>query len=813
MKRPLRHKISGWLGCSIVLAILVALTLIPAAANAAVSSSRIIRVVMDDNYPPYIFKDSEGRLKGILIDQWRLWEQKTGIRAELSAMDWAEAQRRMQAGEFDVIDTIFRSVKREQIYDFTKPYARLDVPLYFRSEISGISDIRDLKGFAVGVKAGGNVIDVLKSHGITDLIEFNNYEAIVSAARDHKINVFTVEKPPAHYFLYKFGINDQFRETKPLYTGEFHRAVAKGNQALLKTIESGFAKISKAEYEEIEKRWYGAPILSKGQIRHLWMGSAVVVALLSGLFLWLWMLRRMVAQRTIDLQKSHRLLNKLSMQVPGALFQVYIYPDGHICTPYASEKLNDVYEVSPDQIRNDNSAIFDRFHPDDRNRIFASIAAATEKIAKWECEYRVILPRQGLKWLYGVALPEKLDDGTVTFYGIIMDITEQRMMQGELLKVQKLESIGILAGGIAHDFNNILTAIMGNISFARRFLDESHRSFTILEAAEKASKRAADLAHQLLTFAKGSEPIKSIVSAKQLVESSASIILRGSNVKCLIDVPDDLHAIIADEGQISQVFNNIIINAAQAMPGGGAISIHAVNLVLDQANVMSLAAGEYVRFTFTDTGCGISADDQKRIFDPYFTTKPGGNGLGLASAYSIINKHGGHISVRSEVGNGTTFDILLPASDQNVLEFETNSSAIEEGKHAGSSLLVMDDDEFIRELAADMLTELGYRVQTCASGDEAIAFYKASIESGVPFAAVIMDLTVPGGMGGKEAAQHILSMDPEARLIVSSGYSTDPVMAEYSRFGFSATIAKPYTAKDFSQTLNALLSASKPRTA
>ena len=389
---------------------------------------------------------------------------------------------------------------------------------------------------------------------------------------------------------------------------------------------------------------------------------------------------------------------------------------------------------------------------------------------------------------------------------IFTDITERENLQKELLKVQKLESLGILAGGIAHDFNNILTAILGNISFAQMFLDNSHRSSKILHEAEKATHRATDLAHQLLTFAKGSQPIKKAVSATHIIEASASLVLRGSNVTSTVDLPANLHAIEADEGQISQVFNNIIINAAQAMPDGGSITIDAENFTLDDTNQMSLTAGEYVKFSVTDTGCGISHEDQKKIFDPYFTTKMGGNGLGLASVHSILGKHGGHISVRSIVGKGTTFIILLPAAiDIKAHEPEKDVTEPVSGEHKGTSLLIMDDEEMIRKLAAEMLGELGYHVQTCAKGEEAIALYTAALQAGIPFAAVIMDLTVPGGMGGRETAQHILAIDPNACLIVSSGYSNDPVMAEFSRFGFKAMMAKPYTANKIAQILSGLL--------
>jgi PAS domain S-box-containing protein len=286
----------------VALLIVPALVFPDAGAEDTISS---IRVVMDDNYPPYVFKENDGWLKGILIDQWRLWENKTGIRVQLNAMDWDEAQRLMQAGEFDVIDTLFHNEKRERIYDFTKPYARIDVPIFFRSDISGIHDQNDLKGFTVGVKAGDNAIEVLKAKGVTNLIEFKSYEAIIMAAREGKLNVFTVDKPPALYFLIKMGIQDRFNVTKPLYTGELHRAVRKGQQTLLEKVESGFAQISKAEYEEIEQRWYGAQIGMKPEtLRFLKIAALFVVTLILSLSYITFFLKRRLNEKVAGLRVS-----------------------------------------------------------------------------------------------------------------------------------------------------------------------------------------------------------------------------------------------------------------------------------------------------------------------------------------------------------------------------------------------------------------------------------------------------------------------------------------------------------------------------
>ncbi|MDD2270622.1 MAG: PocR ligand-binding domain-containing protein [Desulfuromonadaceae bacterium] len=384
------------------------------------------------------------------------------------------------------------------------------------------------------------------------------------------------------------------------------------------------------------------------------------------------------------------------------------------------------------------------------------------------------------------------------------DITVQRMTEDERLKALKLESLGVLAGGIAHDFNNLLTGIMGNISMAQSYLDDTHKSCKSLERAEAASVRAAELAHQLLTFARGGEPVKKVVSLRNIADESVSFALHGSKIKGYVDVPETISAIEADEGQISQVFNNIIINAVQAMPDGGNIKITAHNEQLDGNGNVPLPAGMYVRLVFEDEGCGIADDTLKRIFDPYFTTKSSGNGLGLASVYSIVARHGGHIGVASVIGKGTVFTVYLPSIGATYEHYQHRSAAQSCCVHEGGAVLVMDDEDIIRDMTAEMLRALGYQATTVASGAEAIAVYKAASESAEPFMVVIMDLTIPGGMGGKETAEQILAINPNACLVVSSGYSNDPIMSDYGNHGFVGALAKPYKLPDLMTLLASL---------
>jgi PAS domain S-box-containing protein len=386
---------------------------------------------------------------------------------------------------------------------------------------------------------------------------------------------------------------------------------------------------------------------------------------------------------------------------------------------------------------------------------------------------------------------------------IARDITERRRMQEELLKAQKLESLGLLAGGIAHDFNNILTGIVGNLSIARLQIDPSHKIVKRLEQCEKAAVQATQLTRQLVTFARGGEPVKRLINPTPLIRETVSFALRGSNIRSIIDIQDDLWCLEVDESQLSQVLNNLLLNACQAMAAGGEVTVQAVNEALQHGNPQQLPPGDYIRIAVEDHGCGIPQENLARIFDPYFTTKPKGSGLGLASVYSIVKRHGGAIEVSSLMGGGTNFMVHIPALPGRRPEV-AGAKAQAELRGSGR-VLVMDDEDFIREIAAYTLEFMGYEVERCVDGREAVERFRAAQEKNVPFAAVILDLTIPGGMGGKEAAARILEIDPDALLIVSSGYSDDPVVANFRQHGFSGMVPKPFDADGLARELKRLI--------
>lgn len=381
------------------------------------------------------------------------------------------------------------------------------------------------------------------------------------------------------------------------------------------------------------------------------------------------------------------------------------------------------------------------------------------------------------------------------------EIAERERIESEFSRIQKLESLGLLAGGIAHDFNNLLGAIMGNISLAMLDIDPESRAHDQLSKADRASLRAQELTRQLLIFSRGGAPVKRPVSLPAVIAEAAGFSLRGSRVLHELSLPKDLWPVEADEGQIMQVFNNLLINADQAMPRGGIIRITGENVTLAPNDVPTLPAGRYVMISVRDAGTGIPKEHLDRIFDPYFTTKQKGSGLGLAATYSIVRRHEGHITVRSDLGSGATFYVYLPASDGVVAP-----PARPEKVLTGSGrVLIMDDETEMRNTTGSMLERLGYTVEQAGEGEEAVEKYRAALEAGVPFDAVIMDLTIPGGMGGKEAVRKLLAIDRTARVIVSSGYSDDLVLADFRSYGFQDVVVKPYRIRDLSEVMRRVI--------
>jgi PAS domain S-box-containing protein len=495
---------------------------------------------------------------------------------------------------------------------------------------------------------------------------------------------------------------------------------------------------------------------------------------------------RLIAEHTADVVWS-------SVVRDGEFKNIYVSPAikkvrGHTVDEHIAQSMEEI--LTPDSLETVNREIEEAL-----SRLESG--EHLPETLKMELEYK---KRDGGTFIAEVHINVSPDpmQGLIWVTGVTRDITDRKLMEAEQQRSAKLESLGILAGGLAHDFNNILQALWGNISLLAMKADLGEEASLLVSDAENACRRAAGLTRQLLTFSKGGEPVTKSASVKDLITESVSFYLRGSNVMPVFDLPDDLLPVEIDPEQISQVVQNLVINADHAMPEGGKVEIRARNVSTPIKEAVWLEDGEYVAISFADQGTGIPEEYISKIFDPYFTTKQKGSGLGLATAYSIIKRHKGHIEVASSAGKGTHFSIYLPAAKPKEKPEEPEEPAAAAGS---KKVLVMDDDDMVRKLYVRLLTTQNHEVHETREGKEAVEVFRQETEAGRPFDLVILDLTVPGGMGGKDAILKLLETDKNVKAVVASGYSNDPVIAHHQDYGFVAAIKKPFDFNELNRVL------------
>ena len=492
-------------------------------------------------------------------------------------------------------------------------------------------------------------------------------------------------------------------------------------------------------------------------------------------------------------------------------------PDGKL--NYANDYLCEKLGYSREEILTKNFIEF--IHPDHRQMIIERAKArlgGKEVVENYEI--KSIFKDGSIHWLDLSASMVSVDDKVLVLGGIF-DITNKKELEKQVFeekeqleKAQKLESLGVLAGGIAHDFNNLLTGIMGNISLINLYMEKKDdaKIEKSLKNIQQVVKRASDLTNQLLTFSKGGSPILKVASLENIIRENTSFVLSGSNVDYNIEIANNLWDVNIDTGQISQVVQNLIINSDQAMQEGGNIEIRLENTNgKDIPNIpgTEIPPGEYVQIEIKDTGKGIPKEIINKIFDPYFTTKQTGNGLGLATVYSIIDKHNGYIDLKSTENEGTVFTLYLPKaiiknrgkkSTSQELVIETNSNFSKSKR-----ILIMDDELLVQKVAEEIFKGLNFKVDLTKNGEEALEKFKESIINGKQYDIVLLDLTIPGGMGGEKTISKILELDPEVYAIATSGYSSDPVMANYKQYGFKEILKKPYSIEEVKKLVDNFL--------
>jgi PAS domain S-box-containing protein len=502
-------------------------------------------------------------------------------------------------------------------------------------------------------------------------------------------------------------------------------------------------------------------------------------------------------QAEMALLASESKYRDLANSVPVGIFEAGL--DGSLS--FANKTLYDWYGYTKEDFES-GMTVFDMLDSKDHSNARENLSKVFSSSPSQPNEYSAVRKDGSVMQILVVARPIVAHGKPEGIRGIILDLTEKKKMESVLQNTARLESLGVLAGGIAHDFNNLLTGIYGYMDLARAVSKDSQIA-EFLEGMFATMNRAKALTLQLLTFAKGGSPVQRLTSLIPFLQETAQFALSGSNSSCRFNLQKDLWYCNIDKNQIAQVIDNIVINALQAMPGGGTIDICAKNSLFAEREHSQLAKGDYVKISITDTGIGIPENILPRIFDPFYTTKIKGHGLGLATCYSIVKRHGGGIEVESEPGKGSTFHVYLPASSSETVTLLATLGTTHKGS---GTIIIADDEEIVRKAFQQMLELIGYAVVCKSDGREVVDFLKNESCKG-PFAAIILDLTIPGGMGGLEAIAEIRKLESELPVFVTSGYADNSVMKDPAAYGFTASLSKPFTIAELSEMLESNVSA------
>jgi signal transduction histidine kinase/CheY-like chemotaxis protein len=514
------------------------------------------------------------------------------------------------------------------------------------------------------------------------------------------------------------------------------------------------------------------------------------------------------------LRESNKLLENLARLVPGVIYQYRLYPDGRSAFPYASPGIYEIYEVSPAEVQEDATPVFSRLHPEDRGRVAETIFESARLLQPFFCEFKVILPRQGLRWRWSQAHPQRMEDDSVLWHGIILDITERKLAEEEreklheqLAQAQKMESVGRLAGGVAHDFNNMLGVILGYTEMAIENADKENPLYSDLQEIRQAAQRSANLTRQLLAFARKQSVRPRILNLNETVESMLKMLQRliGEDIELKWLPGNNLGTIKMDPSQIDQILANLCVNARDAIKDTGMVMIETSNVFIDTNHLSEhpyFVSGEYVLMVVSDTGCGMDRETLSHLFEPFYTTKKTGEGtgLGLAMVYGIVKQNDGFINVYSEPGQGTTFKIYLPffaAQDKCSAE----PKAIESSRTGNETILLVEDEPMILEMTTVMLNRLGYQVLPALTPGEAIRLAREHVSE---ICLLMTDVIMPE-MNGRDLAEKLLTLYPDLKRLFMSGYTAN-VIADRGVLGEEFHfIQKPFSKKDLAAKIREVL--------
>ncbi len=779
------------------------------------AAPREIQVVVDDNYPPFAFRSTSGQLQGILVDQWRLWEQKTGVKASLHAMDWAEAQRRMDAGEFDVIDMVFKTEARLQKYDFSPPYQKIDQPIYFDAEIQGITDINSLAGFTVGVKEGGAIVGYLEQQGITSLVGYPSYEAIILAAREHKISVFSVDQPAASYFLHKYGMVDRFKRTAPINSGHFHRAVLKGNAKLLALVSNGFASISATELQQIDDQWYGSAIGHRVNWNYLWIGGGVALTLAGLLLLSNLGLRRLVNRRTVELRRSEEQYRELVQQSDSIILRWNRAGEATFINDFGAQFFG--FEIN----ELEGHSLFGTIVPDHQDDGRDLLAMLRDIFAHPE-QYRTNVNQNQRKngelvWISWNNRPIYDEQGVaVEMLSFGSDVTplkqveeELRDSKTELEKARELaeaanEAKSLFLANMSHEIRTPLNAVIGiNSLLVERV--EAGELKELAQDAMAAANNLLDIISDVLDLSKieaGKLALVSVPFDPRLVvnqlERMFGLLAQEKGISLEMSISSALPSPLAgDPARIQQIGVNLLGNAIK-FTDQGTVRLELSGRQLESGQVeLSLKV--------SDSGKGISPENIERIFNPFIqedlstTRKFGGTGLGLTISRRLAELMGGTLSVESRPGQGSSFTATVRCTTCCELAPQRPKETVRGQMLRSLRILVAEDAVVNRKMMEALLRMERHRARFVENGREAVAAWREE-----PFDLILMDIQMPE-MDGMQATVEIRQAEAatggHTPIIALTAYAMSGDKDRFLQAGMDGYLAKPITVDQLRELL------------
>jgi len=759
------------------------------------AAAKPIRVGVEMDSAPLSFADAEGRRTGFTVELWNELARVGGLEIEIVPNFWTNHLRDFHAGEIDVLANVIKTAERLPVMDFSIGHASVHGVIYQRRDQPPLGLTKDFAGKRIGTLNGTVAHYNARLHDGwgAEIIGFNSWQAPLDATQRGEIDGALMLSP----------VSSQIANTHNLrivlvddIVHQYHFAVRKGEAELLAQLNEALATIRhNGTFDRLFAKWIG-PIeprpLRFADVRPYLLPVAAGLAVVLLIMWWQRHMLSRVARQAEALRVSEERW-KFAIESSGDGVWDWDATKGKVLRSarwremlgYAMQDIGDGLE--------DWRALI---HPDDLPGVLAAQEAHhAGHTPAFAIEHRLRCKDGAWKWVLnrGKVVKRDANGQPLRIIGTHTDLSERKQAEEDRLVLSKLESTGILAGGIAHDFNNLLAVIVLNLDLAQLIGGAGAAVNQRLHEAKKATLAAQHLTQQLITFARGGSNLRRATDLGPLLHESAQLALSGSNVKCDVVLAPDLRPVKVDPGQLGQVVRNLIINAREAMPGGGTVTVHANNVLLATAEIQDLPAGDYVQVTVSDTGQGIPGHVLPKIFDPYFSTKDRGvqkgMGLGLTICHSIIQQHQGIITAESS-GTGTTFQFYLPVVTQVSPSPEPARTA---GHSATGKILVMDDEPTILDTVTRTLQSLGYTAEAVTDGQAAVDCYTAARAAGQPFDAVLLDLTVRGGMGGMEALQALRKLNPAVNAIVMSGYANATELRDYAQHGFKAALTKPFT--------------------